>query len=141
MQIEAANYYALPRIEAEDIEPPPCDQTKLKALVAQTLNTIFAETHSPPRAILARAFVGDPVAEEPPSTLIASFPLLDPDHPAELHINLEAVVGNAIEMHQNHEERVADPRARKALEEIADVLDAQVRKIRKVLQSESSNEA
>lgn len=133
MQTEAANYYALPRIEAEDIEPPPCDQTKLKALVAETLNTIFAGTHSPPRAILARAFVGDPVAEEPPSTLIVSFPLLDPDCPAELHINLEAMVENAIDMHQNREGHITDPRARKALEEIADVLDAQAQKLRTAL--------
>lgn len=134
-KLQTASYYSRPKIKAEDIELEPL--RCLQEIIAQAINSLMVDPFYPPSAAFACSYIGDDCGNEPPSTLLVTFPLVNPDEPAELRINLEEVVNEVLWMHRYDDGGGGfDPEAREAITAIADMLDAQAQKLRTALSEE-----
>lgn len=132
---QTASYYTKPWIDPKEIGDfgPNADQC-LRQIIAHAIGALLAQPQCPPSAHFAHAFTGDPVCAESPDTLLVSFPLVNPDEPAELLISLEAMVEQALYMHQDPDEgSISDPVARDALDRIARMLGKQAERVRDAL--------
>lgn len=132
-KFKTAGYYARPKINPDDIDLGRPVLEHVERAVAIAVESLMVDPFYPPRAMFACSYVGDDSGEEPPSVLLATFPMVNPDEPAELRIDLEAVVNEVIWMHRDDDGGGFDAEAREAIEAIADMLQAQATKLRSAL--------
>lgn len=127
---QTASYYTRPKIKVEDIELE--NLRCLREIVAQAIDSLMVDPFYPPDAMFACAYAED--RDEPPSTLLVTFPLTNPDEPAELRVDLEEVVNEMLRTQWRS--GGPDPETHEAITAIADMLDAQARKLRTALNKE-----
>ncbi|MEA1050459.1 hypothetical protein U5801_11655 [Lamprobacter modestohalophilus] len=134
---QTASYYTRPKIKTEDIELGQSILDHIEHAVALAIDSLMADPFYGPRAMFACSYVGSDTDSEPASTLLVTFPLVNPDEPAELRVDLEEIVNEVLWMHRYDDGGGGfDPEAREAITAIADMLDAQAQKLRTALSEE-----
>ena len=121
-----------------DINMAPVHRALSEAVVAYLSRRLIDgadDLRFRPYATLAHAHPRDPIGARPPTAIIVSLPVADPDFPLELATDIEYLVEDALEMHCDPVEGLTvDPAARLALSEIADALARQAQRIRTALE-------